>query len=591
MPPEYSSRSAWYGLVATLSQMLTTSANIWEHQQIPQTACEVITVHAPLRYRLLCSANMIEHRSLNSQSLCHVRFSGDETLMQRFTLFSTCAKYHDRLVLKREKKLRLLGLAAKGFRAVFFSVSRKERMSTSRPYSVNSEMDRSYETEDINALNVIHIAGTKGKGSTCAFTESILRSHGQRTGFPQRTGLYTSPHLIYPEERIRLNAQPLDRGLLAKYLFEVYDRLPQLASDYDVSRPVIERGPRYLQLFALLAFHVFIREKVDAVILETHNGGEYDATNVVTEPLVTAITTLGMDHIDMLGPTIQDIAWHKSGIYKRGAMALSTEQDEAPSRVLVARAQAQGQTVRFIGVDPRLPANDKKLQPSVQLRNASLAVSVAEGFLEKSAAPGTRTPELSPEDLGSGIAQFSWPGRFQIIPYGDHTTWFLDSAHNEMSVEIAMEWFAKAGAALLQQRQETEKPIRTLIFAHVNALRDSVVLLEALVRALSTADVEVHHVILSTYSETEQQQEGQSPSDFEKLRQSLQKFLPDARVWDEPTIPGAMDRARSLGGEQQQQQHQQHTLITGSQHLVGPALQILQGRGVDISGGEVVLNG
>ena len=149
-----------------------------------------------------------------------------------------------------------------------------------------------------------------------------MRAYGQRTRWPLITGLYTSPHLIVPEERIRLNSTPLAPDLFAKYFFEVYDKLPELASEYDPAKPVMERGPRSLQLYALLAFHVFIREKVDVAIFETHNGGEYDATNVVMEPVVTAVTSLGMDHVDMLGPTIENIAWHKSGIFKPDAVAL-----------------------------------------------------------------------------------------------------------------------------------------------------------------------------------------------------------------------------------------------------------------------------
>ena len=93
--------------------------------------------------------------------------------------------------------------------------------------------------------------------------------------------MYTSPHLLVPEERIRINFGTLTPTLFAKYFFELFDKLPQLAVENDPSRPVVERGPRLLQLYALLAFHTFIREKVNVVILETHSGGEYDATNVV----------------------------------------------------------------------------------------------------------------------------------------------------------------------------------------------------------------------------------------------------------------------------------------------------------------------
>ncbi|TKA45697.1 hypothetical protein B0A55_13288, partial [Friedmanniomyces simplex] len=98
-----------------------------------------------------------------------------------------------------------------------------------------------HSADDINALNIIHIAGTKGKGSTCAFTESFLRAHGQRTGYPAKTGLYTSPDLIHPEERIRLNGTPIDRSRFAQYFFEIYDRLPQLHSPYNPSKEPVQR--------------------------------------------------------------------------------------------------------------------------------------------------------------------------------------------------------------------------------------------------------------------------------------------------------------------------------------------------------------
>src|ERR1700694_5719103 len=173
---------------------------------------------------------------------------------------------------------------------------------------------------DINNLNIIHVAGTKGKGSTCAFVESFLRVHGERTGFPQKTGLYTSPHLIYPEERIRINFEPISKDLFAKYFFEVCEGLSQHSSDDS------ESVPRYLQLYALLSFHTFIREGVDVAVYETHHGGEYDATNVVEKPVVSVITPIDEDHVDQLGPSVANIAWHKAGILKAGAPAFSALQ-------------------------------------------------------------------------------------------------------------------------------------------------------------------------------------------------------------------------------------------------------------------------
>src|SRR5690606_23767555 len=100
--------------------------------------------------------------------------------------------------------------------------------------------------------------------------------------------------------------------------------------------------PRFLQLLALVAVHTFIREKMDATIIETHHGGEYDTTNFVQRPIVTGITSLGLDHVVQLGSGIESIAWHKAGIFKPGTTALSVPQDPAAIPVLKARAAEKG---------------------------------------------------------------------------------------------------------------------------------------------------------------------------------------------------------------------------------------------------------
>ncbi|KAM3414155.1 Folylpolyglutamate synthase [Cercospora zeina] len=432
------------------------------------------------------------------------------------------------------------------------------------------------QDEDINALNVIHVAGTKGKGSTCAFTECILRSHGLRTGFPKKTGLYTSPHLMKPEERIRINSEPLAPAVLAKYFFEVYDCLPQLAAEYDPENPPVERGPRLLQLWALLAFHVFIREKVDVTILETHNGGEYDATNVVKKPIVTAVTTLGMDHIDMLGPTIENIAWHKSGIYKTGAVALSTVQDPQSAAVLTERAAAQGEEITFAGIDDaRLLRASIKLEPFVQRKNASLAIAISQAFLSNSSPNAPSELQLTSGDIAAGVEHFSWPGRFQIVGNADRT-WFLDSAHNDMSVAIAAQWFVDAGRKI---EQGNAGPLRILIFSHINELRDTAALLASLAIALRDSNADISHVIFSTYAESKEQTSQKTAENPGLFHEVWTRILPKAQIWNEPFIQGAMERAEALG---KQHGHGMQTLITGSQHLVGPALRVLQARGAEV---------
>ena len=199
-----------------------------------------------------------------------------------------------------------------------------------------------YSQGDLDRLNVIHVTGTKGKGSTCAFTESVLRAHGVRTG------LYTSPHLVSVRERIMLAGRPVETEKFVRYFFETWDRIqppggafaaPFLyvkrsflpfcliltcsirsgsngGAPYAVSSDDAPPLPSYFRFLTLLCFHIFLQEQVDVAILEVGIGGAYDATNVIDRPVVCGITSIGIDHTDVLGDTVESIAWHKAGIIK-----------------------------------------------------------------------------------------------------------------------------------------------------------------------------------------------------------------------------------------------------------------------------------
>ena len=199
--------------------------------------------------------------------------------------------------------------------------------------------------------------------------------------------------------------------------------------------------PRYLQLLTLVSFHAFIKEGVEAAIFETHHGGEYDATNVIDQPVVTIVTSLGMDHVKQLGPSIENIAWHKAGIFKRGSYAFSSPQEPSAAEVLQSRASDKDVCVQFVENDPCLPADSLQLKPDVQRMNCSVALAAVRQFLHEK-APKDAAP-LSSLDILQGIGQFSWPGRFQLLvepPFN----WLLDGAHNEMSVSKAAEWFIES---------------------------------------------------------------------------------------------------------------------------------------------------
>ncbi|KAF2085297.1 folylpolyglutamate synthase [Saccharata proteae CBS 121410] len=406
-----------------------------------------------------------------------------------------------------------------------------------------------HTTTDLDRLNIIHVAGTKGKGSTSAFMESFLRTAGKRTNFPRKTGLYTSPHLIFPEERIRINFEPLARDLFAEYFFEVWDAL-------SVGEEPSRLMPRYLQLLALVGFHAFIKEGVDAAIIECHHGGEYDATNIIEHPVAAVITPLGIDHIKQLGPNFENIAWHKAGIFKPGTWAFSAPQNDPAPKVLRKRAEEKGIGVEFVGDDPSLPSDSLQLKPDVQHKNCSLALAAVRRFLlEKSPE---RDPSLSKEDIAQAVGQFFWPGRFQLV-VEESNHWFLDGAHNEMSVSKAAQWFIESSAAL------NAPTTRILIFSQISDQRDSTLVLECLARALGNVDI--HHVIFTLYT-SGQDFESESQTGDSVYRKIWKMTHDESIISFAPNAQEALASAREIGAAN----GGMSTLITGSQHLVGGAL-------------------
>lgn len=230
--------------------------------------------------------------------------------------------------------------------------------------------------------------------------------------------------------------------------------------------------PRYHQLLLLLALHAFASEGVETVVIETHHGGEYDATNVISRPVATVITSLGMDYIEQLGPTIENRACHKAGIFKHGAHAFSASQESAAAaEVLRNRAAEKGVPIQFVSVDESLlPAGAPQLKPTVQMLNCSVALAAARHLLEKR-APREASEEggiLSEDDIQRAVEGFSWPGRFHLVVEGSHQ-WYIDGAHNEMSVSKASEWFIGAVSGGTGTSLEG-RPKRALVFGQPSKL-------------------------------------------------------------------------------------------------------------------------
>lgn len=198
---------------------------------------------------------------------------------------------------------------------------------------------------------------------------------------PRKSGLFISPHLIAVRERIRINSAPISEELFAKYFFEVWDRLAESTTAANVV-PLGTR-PLYGRYLTLMSWHAFIQEGVDVAVYETGIGGEYDATNVVEQPIASGISTLGIDHVFVLGDTVEKIAWHKAGIMKIGSPAFTVEQVPGAAAVLQERAKEKEVDLKVLDIDSRL--RNVKIKPNAQFqkKNATLAIALAEAALKK----------------------------------------------------------------------------------------------------------------------------------------------------------------------------------------------------------------
>jgi dihydrofolate synthase/folylpolyglutamate synthase len=264
----------------------------------------------------------------------------------------------------------------------------------------------------------IHVAGTNGKGSTCAMIASALQSAGMRTG------LYTSPHLITPTERIQINGCPISESRFVE-LFEIVHRRAEAmlaAGDLDAHPSYFET----VTAMALLAFE----DRTDAVVLEVGLGGRLDATNVVT-PALCVITPVDYDHEIFLGNTLLSIASEKAGILKPGVAVVVGRQHVAAEQVILARAaelrcnviSVQDQKIDEIVLSPygssfRFDGNrfDCPLPGRHQVDNALTAILAC------------RELGIPMGVVAAGLARTRWPGRLEFI--SRHPDFVLDGAHN-----------------------------------------------------------------------------------------------------------------------------------------------------------------
>lgn len=245
--------------------------------------------------------------------------------------------------------------------------------------------------------------------------------------------------MIAVRERIRINSQPISEALFAKYFFEVWDAL-EYSAIAEGRDP--QQKPVYFRFLTLMSFHVFVREEVDAAIYEVGIGGELDSTNIIENPVVTGISTLGIDHEVTLGDTIDKIAWHKAGIFKTGCPAISVEQLPDAMTVLKQRAAEKDVSLSVVGINPKLSQVDIAPDEDFQRTNASLAIALTTTLLSRFGVAVEEQDDRLADEFATGLETVVWRGRCETKIEGNRE-WYMDGAHTTDSIRVAGTWFAK----------------------------------------------------------------------------------------------------------------------------------------------------
>jgi len=398
------------------------------------------------------------------------------------------------------------------------------------------------------------IAGTNGKGSTAATLAGILEACGLSTG------LYTSPHLIRINERIRICGEPISDDSFA-LLHDLVDRTAERL----VSEGELPWHPSFFEMLTAIAFEHFAQSKVEIAVLEVGMGGRLDATNVV-EPVVSVISDISLDHQKFLGETVAEIAGEKCGIIRSNGVVVTLPQqpqanDVIGNRILEAGARGVSAAAFVPPVSPasreyatlladhaapveRYPLQvmgeeiivESPLLGRHQLRNVALAVATA-AELSRQGFP------ITPRSIESGIRQTQWPGRFQVVPASG--TWpelVFDAAHNP------------AGAWALRSTLSTLYEGRKLI------------LLFGVTRDKAMGEMGEIMFTLADRVVLTQADNPRSASPHE-IRQATRVT---ADLEEAGSVPAALERAKELAGERGV------IVVSGSIYLVGEVMSYLK---------------
>jgi dihydrofolate synthase/folylpolyglutamate synthase len=302
---------------------------------------------------------------------------------------------------------------------------KKIDLSLGRTERILAELGR----PDLRLPPIIHVAGTNGKGSTIAFLRAILEASGARVH------VYTSPHLLRFNERIRIGAPGGGRLVDDESLSRALEKCEKING----SQPIT-----FFEITTAAAFSLFADAPADWLLLETGLGGRYDSTNVVSAPKATIVTSISHDHPEFLGDTIEKIAFEKAGIFKRGAPAIIGFQSDAARKVLVREARRAGAPLMIAEEDFHIREENGRLVYEDERGLLDLPLPRLVGRHQHQNAAGAIAalravaPEMKAELIEAGLVRAEWPARLQRLSRGEimrlapagSEVW-IDGGHNE----------------------------------------------------------------------------------------------------------------------------------------------------------------
>ena len=274
-----------------------------------------------------------------------------------------------------------------------------------------------------NAYPILHVAGTNGKGSVCAMLEAIIRERGNKTG------MFTSPHLVYLGERVQVDRTQIERDEIISTVAEIRAKIAPFFNELDTPS-----YPSFFEYMTMLAFMKFAREKVDCAVVEVGLGGRLDSTNVVC-PQISIITSIGLDHTQILGDTIAKIAREKAGIIKEGTSVVCGFLPPEAMAVMEEVAKVKHATLYkvqdYFKDDSQLPKTS--LYGYYQRRNAAVA-TLAIRVLRQQAIAGVSSAifkNITDNCIENALNHVQWAARWQSFELSNGARLILDSSHNE----------------------------------------------------------------------------------------------------------------------------------------------------------------